>query len=194
MPCSPTEPVPEVGPNPLSDWIRRNPTTVVLDRWLFFSSIEGCSWHLGLLPPARAPSSPGSSHLWGTERGGPQTSMEEKITLNMNVVTRWDLSLPSLCRGCSQHILGYRKKEDSFSVLLEPEDWWLWPPPPQATVHVSNSTWLGLFLSLWFSKENGQLNCFKNNMNGFWNSFFFFFPFEISGVLPFTKNPCSKSI
>lgn len=67
-----------VGPNPLSDWIRRNPTTVVLDHWLFFSSIEGCSWHLGLLPPAHAPSSSRSGHLWGMERSGPQTSMEEK--------------------------------------------------------------------------------------------------------------------
>ena len=118
--------------------------------------------------------SPRSGHLWPMERSGPQISMEETNHLEHErgntARSQSPLSL--------QHILGCRKRENSSSVLLEPEDWWLWPPLPQATVRFSNSTWLGLFLSLWFSKENGQLNCFKNNMKGFWNSFsfsFFFF-------------------
>ena len=120
-------------------------------------------------PPASASLLPKKWHLWPTERSGPQTPMEETNHLEHErgntVSSQSPLSL--------QHILGCRKRENSSSVLLEPEDWWLWPPPLQATVRVSNSTWLGLFLSLWFSKENGQLNCFKNNMKGFWNFFFF---------------------
>ena len=119
--------------------------------------------HWGLLlppwatPPASASLLPKKWHLWPMERSGPQTPMEETNHLEHErgntVSSQSPLSL--------QHILGCRKRENSSSVLLEPEDWWLWPPPLQATVRVSNSTWLGLFLSLWFSKENGQLNCFK---------------------------------
>lgn len=62
-------PVPEVGCNPLSDWIRRSTPTVVLDHWLFFSGIEGCSCHLGLPPPASAPLLPKkwSSLTYGEE-------------------------------------------------------------------------------------------------------------------------------